>query len=270
MSIIDEMKQEIQRTSSSLSKTFYVKKDSQRRIRPLAEIDEAVSIKWHQNFKAGVNSPCREVFGEHCPYCDSEDENMKTFKKFMLPVYDVDANQVKIMVEKYNNWSPLPLLMGFYDTYHTIKDRDYIIKKSGEGLEMQYNVIPMDKAPFQLEGKLKAEIAKHKQESVMLDIIKAANPLDGEKKPSTPRGEMPKPKGPPTKDYWDIPPVGGDIKWAEMDPVSLYKECISQGITVEPRKEADYYLDKLMAQSIDDWGDTTTVAEVDPWGEADF
>lgn len=257
-SIIDQMKQEVARTSNNRQKIFYVKADSRRRIRFLSEFDEAVSYKWHEDWNTSVNTPCREIFGEVCPYCDKD---MKHPKKFVLPVYDYDTNSIQLMCEKFNNFSPYPAMLECFETYGTIKDRDYVISVVGKRTDKKVSVVPMDKNPFNQLVSLQPELNKIRSEQVMNKIIHDANPID---KPVSQTSQMPVSNtangisediSVPTQQPLD---ATNDNPYMQMTPIQAYNECMKRKIPVPPRKGTDFYAAKLVehdAKQFDDvWG----------------
>lgn len=239
MSIIDKMKQQVASTGQNLNKVFYVKNDGKRRVRFLAEMDEAYEIPWHEEpwreGSAGVKTPCRTVFGEECPYCGKE--GWKHYNQYALPVYDVETDDIKIMVYKYTNqFSPYPHLMECFESYGTIKDRDYIIKKSGSRLDTNFTIVAMDKAKFMHAAKYKKEIEKHRDPKTILEIIKKANPLNNA----------------PTKMSPQTDESDGESMETEVEKLTdglnakaTWELCGTMGIEVPPQKIKDFYVAKL-------------------------
>lgn len=280
--MLETMKKQVEQTGNNLNKIFYVKSGSKRSVRVLAELDEAIAVPWHEKWGGsqgdGINTPCRELFGEECPYCD--DPEVKNLKKFALPVYDDETNSVQIMCEKYSpQYSPLPVLMGFYETYGTITDRNYVIKVDGEALNKNVSAIPMEINPFKVSPKLKAEINKHSGEKQILEILKKAFPIKSEtmpmKKKETPKEEfVVETEGP--QQSFDIPddePLvtteNSVVDYNTMGEVELFKLCKERNIQVETRQPKNYYIDKLMAYDTDVWGDMGEEDD-DPWNAVSF
>jgi hypothetical protein len=71
-----------------------------------------------------------------------------------------------------NNCSPIPAIVGMYEAYGTLTDRDYVITKTGKAQNTQYSVVPMDKKTFR-NNKVKPF-----SESAVLKILDKAFPFD--------------------------------------------------------------------------------------------
>lgn len=172
MGLLQDMKSEINKSGSNKSKVLFIKADTKKRIRFLCDFEKGISLMFHDSYSNGINAMCLEELGENCPLCDSEIEGMRDRKMYAWPVWDYDEKEVKIFLYAANNCSPVPALIGMYETYGTIMDRDYVISRSGKGTTTSYSVIPMDKAKFRNEK------AKAPTENNMLKIIAKAFPTD--------------------------------------------------------------------------------------------
>lgn len=268
-SIIERMKKQVERTGSSRSKIFYIKSEEKKRVRFLAEMDEAYEVNWHNepwknDGSRAVDSPCRKHFGEDCPYCDREDFTHSV--KYVLPVYNYESNALQLMAYKYTNqYSPYPQLLDSYDTFNTITDKDFVIKKTGKALDTNYSAIGMEKNPFQQEAKLKKEIAKIRDVDNMLKILKEAHPLESE------TGEMVSAEVEVKVSIDDV-----NITFAESEETKsksdkeLYQLCKAKGIDIKPRQEREKYIEalkqaekKVEETEDDDWDDIWNDEELD-------
>lgn len=267
MSLLDKMKQEINRAGGSKGKILYVKKDSKRRVRFLWELDRGLELPFHDSFVKSVNSLCLEKLGKNCPYCDSKELRHRNL--FAWPVWDYDAKEIKIFLYPVNNCSPLPNLISFYETYKTILDRDYVIERKGEGTSTTYPVIPMDKSKFR-NNKLKVPTEK-----AIIKVVSKAFPVDEsvelddfevvEKEDLGDISDME--DGGFDYDDEDDHPFGDDMEdeenLEEMSPKELYLYCIKNDIEVPKKKTKKYYLKKIKEHESeeDEWGEE----ENDEW-----
>lgn len=240
--LIGKLKDDIKNSGANKGKFFYVRDGEKRRVRFLQELDDGLDVSFHDNYEAGVNVPCQELFGRSCRYC--EDETMRTRSQYIWSVWDYDAKEVKIFMFAMNNCSPLPPLMAFYETYGTMTDRDYVISVTGKGTGKSYSVVPMDKQKFRNSN------AKPMSKSAILKALDKAYPdKNGDSEDA---------------DYGDSD--DGAMDYEEMSAIELYKLCKERKITVESRKPEKYYIKKLKEwdeenaedesdEDADDWGD---------------
>ena len=254
MSILDSIKAQVKSAGSNKGKFVYFKEDVKHRIRFLTEFDEGMEIAFHDSYEEKIMTPCFETFGEDCPYCNKE--GLRTRSQFLWSVWDYDANEVKVLMAPVNNCSPVPGLMGFYDEYGTILDRDYVLKKTGKGTNSSYTIVPGDKAPFNNKK------AKAYTDSAIKSIVRKAYCENGS---GDEDGEDTKAvKSKKNKDDddggldWTTPEEKSDAPdYSEMSAVDLYKLCKKKGLNVEKKMKSKYYITKLneAEKADDDWGD---------------
>jgi len=130
---------------------FYVKSGEKRRIRFLADADEAIPVTMHSQWneaesKADLQTPCFKHFGKPCPYC--KNETINTALNYAFPVWDYEGNMVKLFMYKVSKKSVLVAVAEMAETYNTLLDRDYIISRSGAGFDTTYRVIGGDQSKF--------------------------------------------------------------------------------------------------------------------------
>ena len=258
MGLIDDIKNQVKKSGSNKGKIVYFKSGVKVRIRFLQELDDGMKILFHDSFEAGVNVPCQEHYDRDCKH--HEDESLRHREIYMWSVWDHEAKEVKILMGPVNNYSPIPALVGMYDTYGTIVDRDYVITKTGGGTDQTWSVVPMDKAKF------KNDKAKPFSEAKVLSILDKAFPAGEEdedeededvpvKKKKKPAKEEPKKKSkaPVTDDDEDedeAPKKKSKSKkkvndYEDMTAKELYLECKDRGIECKPKKDEDYYIELL-------------------------
>lgn len=255
MGLMDDIKNQVKRSGSSKVKLVYFRSGLKVRIRFLTEMDAGMKILFHDSFASGVNVPCQELFGKVCTH--HEDEELRHRDMFVWSVWDYEAKEVKLVLAPVNNCSPIPALVGMYDTYGTIIDRDYIITKSGQQTSTTFAVVPMDKVKF------KNDKAKPFSTSKILSIIDKAYPSDDEedaeeieddedvetlprhKATSTSKAKPVAKSSKKVEDDDDEDDEEDEIDYDEMSAKELYQLCIKREIKATPRKDASFYTKKL-------------------------
>ena len=261
MGLLDKMKRETAKSGASKGKFMYFRPDEKKRVRFLQELDDGFEIPFHDNYEKGVNVPCQEVFGKDCPYC--EDEDLRTRSQFAFSVYDYDAKEVKILMQAVNQCSAIPALVNMAETYGTITDRDYVLKKTGKGSTSSFTIIPMDK------NKLRNEKAKALSKKALLKYLNQAFPPDvsdddyedSHKKPNTKKKKA-------SVDDWDDEDNTSD--YSDMSARELYDLCCDRDIECQKKRPAKYYINLLKEDDAahDDWDDEEDSDE-DEWEEDD-
>lgn len=273
MSLIDDIKNQVKKSGTNKSKFIYFKPGSKIRVRFLNDMEDGHKVLFHDSFALGINVPCQDLFGRTCTH--DEEEGLRHRDLYAWSVFDYEAKEVKILLGAINNFSPIPLLVGMYDTYGTLIDRDYVITKTGTGTSGTFSVVPMDKVRFRNEK------AKPYSESKFLSLLDKAFPDDDaeeedEDESPKPRIKKGKKKAKPVEDDFDDDedeededeepapkkkkgkkkpePVEEDDDdddedeedYEDMSPLELYKICKSKKIKVATKKKASYYINKLM------------------------
>lgn len=267
MGLLDRMKHEAAKSGASKGKFMYFRQDDKKRIRFLQELDDGLEIPFHDNFERGINVPCQEVFGKDCPYC--EDEDLRTRSQFAFSVYDYDAKEVKILMQAVNQCSAIPALVNMAETYGTIMDRDYVLKKTGKGSTSSFTIIPMDK------NKFRNEKAKPLSKKALLKYLNQAFPCDNSeddleddeddyedshKKHNTKSKKA-------SEDDWEDENDASD--YSDMSPKELYDLCCDRDIECQKKRPAKYYINLLKEddEAHDDWDDDED--SDDDWEEDD-
>lgn len=260
---LNNIKNEIKKSGASKGKFLYFKEDSKVRVRFLTDMEDGMEILFHDSFTLGINVPCQEEFGRECEYCENED--LRTRKMYIWSVYDYESKEVKLLMAAVNNCSPVPALASLYESYGTLTDRDYEIKRIGKGQNTTYSVIPLEKMKFR-NTKVKAM-----SEQAILKAIDKAYPADNsedlEDEDEAPKKNKTKQK---TKiktkkeeEYEEETDVE-ENDYESMNAKELYKLCEERGIDCKPRKSKEYYIDLLEEadEGSDDWGEDE---EEDDW-----
>lgn len=257
MGLLDKIKQEAAKSGASKGKFMYFRPDEKKRVRFLQELDDGFEIPFHDNYEKGVNVPCQEIFGKDCPYCD--DEDLRTRSQFAFSVYDYDAKEVKILMQAVNQCSAIPALVNMAETYGTITDRDYVLKKTGKGSTSSFTIIPMDK------NKFRNEKAKALSKKALLKYLNQAFPCD--KSDDAYEDDEDDDYTPKSKSHGKVKKQAKhdeeEYNYSEMSPRELYNLCEEREIEAEPKMKAKYYIELL--EEYDDDNDD----KEDNWDDED-
>lgn len=144
--LISEMKAKISASGSSKKEIVYWGKDSVKRIRFLQELDSGFEFEFHNDWDTHIFTLCKDPEDhENCKYCE---EGIAIQQQFVWSVWDYDSNSVRLMQFKANGISPIPSFIEMYEEFGTIMDRDYKVKKVGQGQGSSFVVTPLDKERF--------------------------------------------------------------------------------------------------------------------------
>lgn len=261
MGILSDIKAAAAKSGANKAKIIYFREGQKVRVRFLSDMDDGIKVTFHDSYDRGINTPCREAFGDDCPLC--EDDTLRTRDQYIWSVYDYEANEVKILMAPVNNCSPIPAIVGMFDVYGTLTDRDYVITKNGKQQNTTYSVVPMDKVKFR-NTKVKPF-----SEQKILEILAKAFPYedeDEEDKKKKRKSSNKKAKTKVEEDYDDDDEDDieqaeeeeddSDIDYEEMSAKELFNLCKKRGIEAKPKKVADYYINLLEeADEEDEWDD---------------
>lgn len=267
---ISSIKSEIKKAGTSKGKFLYFREDSKARVRFLTDMEDGLEITFHDSYQLGINVPCQETFDRECEYCNMD--GLRTRKMYIWCVYDYDSGEVKLLMAGVNSCSPVPALLAMYETYGTLCDRDYEIKRIGKGTNTTYNVVPLDKSKFR-NAK-----AKPLSEQSILKLIDKAYPADNSEIEEDEEDEKPKRKANKTKAKKKSEPEENEEDWGEeehetkdyesMSAKELYSECKERGIDCKSKKSKEYYIDLLEQDDeesdSDGWDDEEK--DDDDWG----
>ena len=171
--LIAEMKKKIASSGSSKKELLYFGKDSVHRIRFLQELDTGNVFEFHNDWNAGILELCKDPEDhENCRLCE---QGIKIYENFVWSVWDYDANAVRLIVFKANGVSPIPAFIEMYEEFGTIMDRDYKVKKVGQGQGSSFVVTPLDKERF---SNKKAKPYTREQVKDILDKAYAKSDVD--------------------------------------------------------------------------------------------
>lgn len=248
MGLIDDIKNDVRKSGTNKGKIAYFKPGNKVRIRFLQELDEGIKVLFHDSFDAGINYPCQELYDRECKHHDDSDVRHKD--QYVWSVWDYESKEVKLLMGKVNSCSPVPQLVGFYETYGTIVDRDYVITKTGQGTNQTWAVVPMDKVTF------KNSAAKPFSKTKTMSILDKAFPAeDGEdeEEEAVPKKRKKATVADDDDDDDDTPvkskkkPKKASDDYEDMTPRELYSLCMGKELTVKPRQSEEYYIKRLKA-----------------------
>jgi len=222
-SLLDDIKNQIKRSGANKGKFVYFKPGVKNRVRFIQDMDEGMKVLFHDSYSLGINVPCQELFGRDCDKCDNEE--LRHQELYLWCVWDYEAKEVKILMGRVNNFSPIPLLVGMYEAYGTLTDRDYVITKNGSQTNTTFSVVPMDKVKF------KNKEAKSYSESKILKLLDKAFP-DSDTDDKEDKGNK----------------KNVDVDYEDMSSKQLYKLCKERDIECKADKKESYYI-KLLEES---------------------
>lgn len=248
MSILSKIKKGVESSGSNKGKVVFIREGSKVRLRFLTDIENAMEVTIHDSYDRGINAICQEHFGEKCPYCD--EENIRTRQAYVFSAFDYDSKEVKLFVGYANNFNPLPQLVGMYEAYGSLIDRDYVIGREGKQTNTKYTVVPMDKVKF------KNSKAKEYSKQKLLDILNKAYPVNEEDvigKKSKKKAKV------EDEDDEDLEDEDNVKEYDGLTPKELYIECKERGLKAKPKQKAAYYIEMLeeddKKDSDDNWED---------------
>lgn len=278
MGLFENIKRDAKKSGQNKSKLIYFKEGTKIRVRFLQDVDDGLEVVFHDSFERGINTPCQEIFGRNCPYC--EDDSLRTRSQYVWSVWNYETKEVQLFMFPVNNCSPIPALMAMYENYGTLTDRDYVISVSGKQQNKTFSCVPMDKVKFR-NAK-----AKPFSKKAILEILDKAFPCEDadeddedeaprKKRPAKSSGKAksrrPEPEDGEEEDDYDDEMEDEDEDdetpdYSEMSAKELYKLCKQCGIDVVPKKSEKYYIKQLEEydEAHDDWGDDE---DEDDWEE---
>lgn len=243
MGLLDDIKSQAKKAGGAKKHLLFTKPGVKNRVRFLQELSEGLKFTLHNSYELGVNSLCREHLDEDCANCS--DEDLKERINYGFWVWDYEAKEERFVCGMANQYSPIPQIAGFYEAYGTITDRDYEITQNGSNTSKSFTVIPLK------ESKFKNKKAQAWSEKKTLKMLAAAYPEDTDdeeddkENKSSKRGKKGKGKSDKTgrrsKDEYQEE----EYDYEEMSARELYSLCKERDIEVKPKKDEDYYIEKL-------------------------
>jgi len=246
MGLIDDIREQAKKSGTNKGKFIYFKSGTKVRVRFLQDMDAGMKIPFHDSFTLGINTPCQELFGRKCKHCDNDE--LRHRDQYLWSVWEHETKSVKLILAPVNSASPVPGLVGAYDAYGNLMDRDYVITRNGTGTGTTFSVVGMDKSKF------KNTKAKPFSKSKILEMLDKAFPDDGNSNNSSD----------------DSDDDESNEEYDDMSTKELYDLCKDRGIEAKAKKSKDYYIELLEAnddesedEDDDDWDDAEDKEEVD-------
>ena len=247
--LIGEIKNQIKKSGANKKKFMYFKSGTKARVRFLQELDEGFKIPFHDSYQQGINVPCQKIFGRECPHCG--DDELRHRDLYAWSVWDYEAKEENILMGPVNQCSAVPGLVGMFEAYGTILDRDYLITKNGQGANATFSIVPMDKAKF------KNKQAKPFSESKFLKMLDKAFPDDTDKEDSDDEEEF-------EEQEEENENNEEEYDYEEMSAKELYKLCKERNIKAKPKQDEDYYIE-LLEEYDEEEGDEDDEDDDDDW-----
>lgn len=236
MTLLSKIKKGVAESGGSKGKIIFIKSDSKVRLRFLQDVEDGIEVTIHDSFDRGINAICRGHFDEECPYCN--DESLRTRSAYAYSVWDEEAKEVKVFLGYANSFNPLPQLIGMYEAYGNITDRDYVLSRNGKGTNTTYGVVPMDKVKF------KNKKAKPFSEDKLLELLGKAYPVNDDDQVANKNGKKKTKRKQEEPEEEDEEEDENDYE--SMSPKELYVECKERGLKAKPKQKAKYYIDMLL------------------------
>ena len=149
--LIKQMREAVAKSGSSKKEILYFGKDTVKRIRFLQELDQGYMLQFHNDWNTKIFELCKDQEDhENCKLCE---EGIALQDNYIWSVYDYDSGSVKLIQFKASGVSPIPSFLEMYEEFGTILDRDYKIKKVGQGQGSSFVVTPLDKERFKVKVK---------------------------------------------------------------------------------------------------------------------
>ncbi len=150
MGILEDIKASVAKSGQSRDGIFGVKGGDKKRVRFLNDISDGQKIVFHDKWEAR-NAPCGKMFGDKCALHNAE--GYRTRDQYAWTIWNYEEKKIQIFLFNAGRVSPVPALVQMHETYGTLRDRDYVISRTGTALDTVYTVVPMDKKKFKLDKK---------------------------------------------------------------------------------------------------------------------
>lgn len=109
------------------------------------------------------------------------DSKWKKRSRLYINAYVVEDNQVQIVATGFSAKGIGQALIEYADDFGTISDRNYKLKRQGEGLRTAYTVYPRDISPFEfgdVEVRNLETVARYRTYDECVELIEGSNTKD--------------------------------------------------------------------------------------------
>lgn len=173
MDLIKAMKERIAKSGANKKEILYFGKDAVKRIRFLQELDKGFQFQFHNDWSAGIFELCKDPEDhENCKLCE---DGIGLQDNFVWSVWDYDSGSVRLLQFKATGVTPVPAFIEMFEEFGTITDRDYKVKKVGQGQGGSFVVTPLDKERFK---NSKAKPYTYKQVKEIMEKAWVSKDLD--------------------------------------------------------------------------------------------
>ena len=239
--LIKKMKDRIAKSGSSKKEIMYFGKDTVKRIRFLQELDEGFQFQFHNDYNASIYTLCKDQEEhEDCHLCKDE---IAIQDVFVWSVWSYDDNAVRIIAFKATGVSPVPSFIEMYEEFGTIMDRDYKVKKVGQGMGGSFVVTPLDKERF------KNKKAKPFDEDQIREMLEKAYPEKKDDEEEDDEEEEVKTK----KKKTSKKKVSVRDKYKELDWDDLQEIALEIGVSKKQLKKFDEDEEELVDYLFDEY-----------------
>lgn len=173
MDLIKTMKERIAKSGANKKEILYFGKDAVKRIRFIQELDKGFQFQFHNDWSAGIFELCKDPEDhENCKLCE---DGIGLQDNFVWSVWDYDSGSVRLLQFKATGVTPVPAFIEMFEEFGTITDRDYKVKKVGQGQGGSFVVTPLDKERFK---NSKAKPYTYKQVKEIMEKAWVSKDLD--------------------------------------------------------------------------------------------
>ncbi len=169
--MVDRIKERVHKSAQGFGNFVRIPADKKAKLRFISDLDDAIPVTEHDKWGELTPTPClEEHFNKECKWC--EDSSIRKREVYCWTVWDYANKEKKILKFAGNNYTPVPQLISFFETYGNIVDRDYVISKTGTGRDISYGVVPLDKAEF------KKKLRPFTEKEILENCIESSDEID--------------------------------------------------------------------------------------------
>jgi hypothetical protein len=284
MGLIDDIKNDVRKSGTNKKKVTYFKPGVKVRIRFLEEMDDGMKILFHDSFDQGVNFPCQELYDRECDRHEDETLRHRNNYVWSVWNYDTKEVELLLgPVNNYSPIPLLMGMHDAYSTimdrdYVITKngkgtdqtwavvpmDKSKFRNEKAKPLSEAKTLSVLDKAfPCDTEEEdedYKSKSKKKKKQAAEEDdddedyVPKKKakkKPVDDDDDEDDEEAPRKKKKVVPDEDddeEDEAPRKKRKAKkpdYEDMTARELYDECVERDINVKPRKDEEYYIEKL-------------------------
>lgn len=147
-SIVDSIRKSLNESSQQGGATeeFILAKDSEKLVRFFTEFTDAIGIVMHDKFENLYPQPCLKYYDKPCPFCNAP--GFRTTTQYAFTLWDYERQEKRLGLWKATTASPLEDILDAFDDNDTILDRDFKLKRQGQGTKGRWKAKPQAQEPF--------------------------------------------------------------------------------------------------------------------------